>query len=1416
MSAKAGATQKGNQIIPALSKAGSYFLEGNLTTSQGLSLDRKRVPFAVGAAGLRLITQTTQKSYPLGQKVTLQGTLYNTGKSTASNIALQVAGSDGKVLYQKLGLSITAGSKHSFTVDWTPAKPGGYILLVTASSGKEKLTTDVPFSVSGAILSYRTQVPEIAADSPFTIEVTLSNEGKAVGNIELTLQQDTIPFVRQVAVPAGGSTIVTFSVSIRKDTTFTLTLDGDRKATKTFKVSFGLKALLLPKPPTYAEKGVVAIPYTLTSAGTVGGTYPVNFTLPNADLDLQNRAVNVTHYLPAVIKGKPAPTISGVIHLSLPLGKHTVQYSTYGKSGSFVIQVEEAQATIALTAASVFKANQEVSLPFLLASKARFTNMFQVYFTLSRGTNVVEQSDREISLRPMNTTGSQHKGRKRFPSLIPGTYELAVLVKPGTAKVTHTFRVVPQVAISLQAKPGKIQSTNYVFHATITNQGTASFSGKLQVDAGFAKLRQNVTVAAGKSIQVALSLPLREAPVGKRTILLRLMDNAGQAIANHTLTFDRPAPKLLVQASPGTPSFPAGSTATLRYTCKNQGLFAQTIHLAVQVLGHRYTVKTTVLPKQSNVVRVQFALPVDLEELKYPAVYRWKAGKDVVVLPGAVGLTHFQVTGLKVSATASFDKRVYKIGEKAKLTLKVRTSGKIAKFKATIRIRYGLYEERRELELSQQQSTFVFTVPLGTMKHRNLLFQVLSWKGRSLLIDTLLVHRRTDPVWVQSNKDVYKPGEEVVYILTATADASVEVGALEYFQPPALRKTFKLKKGQSHKGSFRLPQDIIGGTYHIEYTVAKVTYHYDFNVEGSIVKSKSLTLDQMVYRAGDVVQAELLLESRANVDVEAVFSFLESGGTLRSTGVISRASLKKGTSLILSKILVPSTKLGGMTLLAEVYPKGNRRQSLGRAMARFDMGDFQLRAIRPAQSSFLLGSKNTVLWADLYAAHKVEGTLVVKVEGVAIYTKAHSIDGVISLPIPVPSKQLPRLGSYLLEAEYTVAGESSRAIGMLNISDTAAPLIEVEGVKDGQHYKDTVRPVVRILGTHIAKHATSIALNGQPFASASPVQEEKSHTLYVEAADIRGKKATKKLVFTIDRTLPQIQIKKTRQEGFNQPVIPQITVTDKYFAGMTLKLDGNSYKKGTPITSVGRHQLQVEAWDKAGNRSKKSVAFEVLGDEKLILTVTEPQSQESFSSPLVKVKGEIEPSNAKVFINGHPVTSTTQGSFWGTAHLALCKGEIEVSAHLGAIKAQKKLPFHLVGSHVVPRSLRRLHSFDVAISGLVISGKAIWVSLAKEGQILQAEFRDGKLGAWKTVTKDVEEPGALALSPKGGLLVIDQKNGKLLRVDAQGKVSVLGKPIPGMHRVTSSPEGKVWVISKQRPGIHQLNGADWKKSDYMV
>lgn len=200
--------------------------------------------------------------------------------------------------------------------------------------------------------------------------------------------------------------------------------------------------------------------------------------------------------------------------------------------------------------------------------------------------------------------------------------------------------------------------------------------------------------------------------------------------------------------------------------------------------------------------------------------------------------------------------------------------------------------------------------------------------------------------------------------------------------------------------------------------------------------------------------------------------------------------------------------------------------------------------------------------------------------------------------------------------------------------DNTNPSVTIAGVESGRFYADSVQPEVTV--TDASELSIEQSLNDAGW-TGEPILGEGTHELVVEAVDAAGNRTRQSVLFTIDTTAPDIVVDGVSDGGlYNQAVTPVVSVNDAHPDELRLTLNGAAYTAGTPVEAESTHQLAIEAEDKAGNQSMRTLSFRI--------DTTPPPAPTVTSIDPGNVVNELEQDIAGATEAGSTVTLTHGGA----------------------------------------------------------------------------------------------------------------------------------------------------------------------------
>ncbi|MGL4655778.1 MAG: Ig-like domain-containing protein [Sarcina sp.] len=220
--------------------------------------------------------------------------------------------------------------------------------------------------------------------------------------------------------------------------------------------------------------------------------------------------------------------------------------------------------------------------------------------------------------------------------------------------------------------------------------------------------------------------------------------------------------------------------------------------------------------------------------------------------------------------------------------------------------------------------------------------------------------------------------------------------------------------------------------------------------------------------------------------------------------------------------------------------------------------------------------------------------------------------------------------SFASEGEYSIKVLATDKAGNKttnNISftiDKTAPIIipKVSGtdqvIEDGDFINKVFKPVFDL--TDKNDKIDSITLNGEVYEAGNvPIlSQETEYNCIVKASDKAGNKAEKSFSFTIDTTVPKIDISGVASGFFNKEITPKYVLEDKNLdkENSFAKLNGKDFTSGTKLDKDDYYSLKIKGQDLANNLNEKNISF-VLDRGKPKIVFEEAISGEYFTEDFI-------------------------------------------------------------------------------------------------------------------------------------------------------------------------------------------------------
>ena len=201
---------------------------------------------------------------------------------------------------------------------------------------------------------------------------------------------------------------------------------------------------------------------------------------------------------------------------------------------------------------------------------------------------------------------------------------------------------------------------------------------------------------------------------------------------------------------------------------------------------------------------------------------------------------------------------------------------------------------------------------------------------------------------------------------------------------------------------------------------------------------------------------------------------------------------------------------------------------------------------------------------------------------------------------------------YVLKAKITDLANNVTERTIVFTIDKTAPVIKFENELSGQYFNESIIPEI-FIEDMIDYDIISLTLNGEPYTIGDPIEEEGKHVLYFEVKDNADNIKQLTVEFMIDKTPPNVLISGVEHnEEYLDPrevsiqldnpddTIKEITVNGEVYEGEVIEKDGQQLMI-LNFEEIGAYDIQVHAYDDAGNETIEQLNFEII--DKTILNM---------------------------------------------------------------------------------------------------------------------------------------------------------------------------------------------------------------------
>ncbi|HDL64120.1 MAG TPA: 6-bladed beta-propeller, partial [Proteobacteria bacterium] len=152
-----------------------------------------------------------------------------------------------------------------------------------------------------------------------------------------------------------------------------------------------------------------------------------------------------------------------------------------------------------------------------------------------------------------------------------------------------------------------------------------------------------------------------------------------------------------------------------------------------------------------------------------------------------------------------------------------------------------------------------FSVPVTFTGSNKIFYGIYLGSGRSLYLNSIYIHEKQDIINLWTDKQVYRAGETVTVTVETTESGLLEISAPGYSDQRTLdigETTFQ----------FTLPEEMVSGSFTIDYIFEGESYSYPFNVMGYFARILECSLDKSEYCHDDLMEIAYRIDAGCDMD----------------------------------------------------------------------------------------------------------------------------------------------------------------------------------------------------------------------------------------------------------------------------------------------------------------------------------------------------------------------------------------------------------------------------------------------------------------------------------------------------------------------------------------------------------------------
>jgi len=392
----------------------------------------------------------------------------------------------------------------------------------------------------------------------------------------------------------------------------------------------------------------------------------------------------------------------------------------------------------------------------------------------------------------------------------------------------------------------------------LKNRGANEFEGNVRLDVGFYQEEKGLGLKINEEATIVFDVLSGSISSGMYDLVLSVLWN-GETITSYTDSLVL-MPQFKITSIPGNLVFNIGSQGNIPLTVRNIGPVGGDVSIGLSCGDIINDERSLWLSSgEEKTLDFIFDIEADLWSKDYMADCKVKNLENGLIEDFYIPIS---IRGFDIGVEAYLDKSFYVEGDTATLNLNVINKSTEFQPEVYAKVIFNEYTSTTDVFLLEQTRnlTFSFPVSFSAESASKVFYGIYTASGRALYLNSSYVYEQGKEIYVSSDKQIYNTGEDVNLTLTPLTTGFLQLSCLDYNQ------SINISTTSAFNLCFVLPDEVVSGTYYINYNFNGSSSTYAFDIAGYSVRVLEAYLDRQEYYPGDDMKLVLKIDSNKELD----------------------------------------------------------------------------------------------------------------------------------------------------------------------------------------------------------------------------------------------------------------------------------------------------------------------------------------------------------------------------------------------------------------------------------------------------------------------------------------------------------------------------------------------------------------------